>query len=161
LREHPVEAEDIPEIHGEQVECADRVHEQPSDQCVSACRFLGRGCHCLPPPVFAILAARRLGSNRQGWRRRSIAVDLDQPLLAVEQLAFQLAQRPSLVRRRMPSLRCSARSSSPSFRAPQTNITPTTTRGRARTSTRTISAASFIRTRVVSGPYPSPSSGGS
>src|SRR5439155_12943544 len=104
---------------------------------------------------------RHLGPQLRRQPVEGVSGVLLEPFLAVEQLAFQLAQRPSLVRRRMPSLRCSARSSSPSFRAPQTNITPTTTRGRARTSTRTISAASFIRTRVVSGPYPSPSSGGS
>ena len=38
----------------------------------------------------------------------------------------EMVQRPMRVRRRMPSRRCSARSSSPSFLAAQTNIAKTT-----------------------------------
>jgi hypothetical protein len=39
---------------------------------------------------------------------------------------IEMVQRPMRVRRRMPSCRCSARSSSPSFLAAQTNIAKTT-----------------------------------
>src|SRR6266566_1303729 len=119
------------------------------------------------------LAARRFGLDddldvrhlRSQLRRQgveSVSRVLREPLVGVEQALVELAHRPSLVRRRIPSRRCTARSASPSFTAPQTKTAKTTARGTAKTTiTTTISAASFMQPRVVSGRYSSPSSGGS
>jgi hypothetical protein len=61
------------------------------------------------------------------------------------------AYRPSRVRRRMPRRACTARSSSPSFRAAQTNTPPTRTSGTS-TSTRTTISAAVIATVLQRGP---------
>jgi hypothetical protein len=43
--ERPVELEDVAEIDGEQIERADRVHEQALDERVASFGGIGRGCH--------------------------------------------------------------------------------------------------------------------
>src|SRR5204862_7839125 len=95
---------------------------------------------------------RHLGAQLRRQVVESGSGVLLEALLGLERAFFHFAHRPSLVRRRMPRRRWSARSSSPSFRAPQTKTTPTTARGTAnRTMMTTISPASFIRRRVVAG----------
>jgi hypothetical protein len=54
------------------------------------------------------------------------------------------SQRPSRVRRRMPSRRCTALSSCPSFAAPQTNNTPTRTNGASNIRSTITMRATFI-----------------
>src|SRR5439155_3153424 len=43
--ERPIEAEDVAEVDGEQIECADRGHEQALDERVASFGGIGRGCH--------------------------------------------------------------------------------------------------------------------
>ncbi len=43
--ECPVEPEDVAEVDGEQIERADRVHEQALDERVASFGGIGRGCH--------------------------------------------------------------------------------------------------------------------
>src|SRR5262249_43522969 len=83
-------------------------------------------------------------------------------VLGEQLVGVALAHRPSLVRRRTPSRRWTARSSSPSLTAPQTKTAKTTASGMAKKRTITrISATSSTQPRVVSRRYPLSSSGGS
>jgi hypothetical protein len=43
--ERPVQTEDVAEVDGEEIERADRVHEQALDERVTSFRGIGRGCH--------------------------------------------------------------------------------------------------------------------
>jgi hypothetical protein len=75
-------------------------------------------------------------------RRKRVERILDELVERVDDVARR--QRPSLVRRRMPSLACSARSSSPSRFAAHTNDAPTTRSGTANRRTMMITASVFI-----------------
>src|SRR6266576_3979480 len=108
------------------------------------------------------LHVRHLSPQIRGQRVETLARVSLEPLVRLEQALVGLAHLPRLVRRRMPSRRCTARSASPSFRAPQTKTTKTAATGTAKNRITTmISAASFTPARVVSARYSPPSSGGS
>jgi hypothetical protein len=74
--------------------------------------------------------------------RKRIERVLDEPVERVDNVAR--SQRPSLVRRRMPSLACTARSSSPSRFAAHTNDAPTTTSGTTNSTTMMITASAVM-----------------
>jgi hypothetical protein len=83
---------------------------------------------------------QELGVGEQSERVR-VTVEVAESL---DQLVVQVAQRPRRVRRRIPSRRCTARSSSPSFRAAQTNAAATTITGTTIATSSTIPAAVSI-----------------
>src|SRR5205823_13666445 len=79
--------------------------------------------------------------------RRQRAQSLARVLLEAELfLEIGVAHRPNLVRRRMPSRRCTARSPSPSLRAAQTNTANTIASGIANTITMTAISAASVTT---------------
>src|SRR5437762_904874 len=75
------------------------------------------------------LDIRHLAAQIRRQRVEGLFRVLREALVGVEQALVEFAHRPSLVRRRIPSRRCTARSASPSFRAPQTKTTKTTAKG--------------------------------
>jgi len=70
--------------------------------------------------------------------RKRVERVLDELVERVDDVVF--GQRPSLVRRRIPSLACKARSSSPSRFAAQTNDAPTMSNGTTKRTTMMITA---------------------
>src|SRR5262249_42129319 len=61
VRQRPVEAELVSQVNREQIESADRIHEEPPDKLVAAGRFLSH-THLLSPPwvspIFACSGTR-------------------------------------------------------------------------------------------------------